>query len=632
MRNRILAAALAAAPIAAAPIGADAAPISSYPAATTPLSGSETVIGTQSGSTVQITAASIAAIVTGATNTWTGVQTFPAPGASHGSIVLTPGTLSGTPANGSLWTTSSGLFAQIGGATQQYATLGANTFAGTQTFADGGTWGSTGISGLSGLQLVTNHQLTWNGSVLGLVSGGSAGSARLDFKEGLTLYGSLEENSGIAQWVAGSSGAAGTGGYCYGLSITGCMWGDGTIFAGGIARPIFNFGNSTADDASGQIGAGIGAFSYKIDTPDGGVFGAASNQLIWPFVMDPPNTTPETVPTPSAHALTVSTIGNPLYAGAEIIGSPEYNATIGSGWTGWGLCLDATDGFELACTEAGAAGENHLLTIGFNRFGNAYGTNTAALIIEDMVASAGKLTGLSGGLGGSGLTVPPTLSFSGGCTAQVATAINGGQVVGYSIYNPGFGGASCAGATVTLTNPGAGTLPSAPTVVTAVGNKAGPQEIFDTQGPFMGMGQDNSNFPMGPVGFRIGVSDNFGAPGTWDDVAANQWPIGIPGGVAFGTNVTSAGYGEMLKDSSGLLDLTTPHQGGAGSHAVGLQLGFERLVPVILSSLSTVDPTPGVGDRATVTDATSCTFNIAVTGGGSTKCPVYYDGSAWRAG
>src|SRR6185312_7154891 len=121
MRLRLLGAASAAA-LAVAGLGAGpalAGPISGYPAATTPLSGAETLIGTQAGSTVQITAASIAAIVTGATQSWTGVQTFPAPGASKGSIVLTPGTISGTPANGSLWTTSAGLFAEIAGVSHQ---------------------------------------------------------------------------------------------------------------------------------------------------------------------------------------------------------------------------------------------------------------------------------------------------------------------------------------------------------------------------------------------------------------------------------------------------------------------------------------------------------------------------------
>ena len=80
MFHRLFRAAALACALIAAPIAAAAGPISGYPAASTPLSGSETVIGTQSGSTVQITTQSIANIVTAATQSWTGVQTFPPPG------------------------------------------------------------------------------------------------------------------------------------------------------------------------------------------------------------------------------------------------------------------------------------------------------------------------------------------------------------------------------------------------------------------------------------------------------------------------------------------------------------------------------------------------------------------------
>ena len=43
-------------------------------------------------------------------------------------------------------------------------------------------------------------------------------------------------------------------------------------------------------------------------------------------------------------------------------------------------------------------------------------------------------------------------------------------------------------------------------------------------------------------------------------------------------------------------------------------------------------PTGVVGMRAYVTDAASPTFLGTLTGGGSTKCPVFYNGSAWVAG
>lgn len=43
-------------------------------------------------------------------------------------------------------------------------------------------------------------------------------------------------------------------------------------------------------------------------------------------------------------------------------------------------------------------------------------------------------------------------------------------------------------------------------------------------------------------------------------------------------------------------------------------------------------PTATAGLRAFVTDATACSFGTTPTGGGSTKCPVYADGSVWRGG
>lgn len=45
--------------------------------------------------------------------------------------------------------------------------------------------------------------------------------------------------------------------------------------------------------------------------------------------------------------------------------------------------------------------------------------------------------------------------------------------------------------------------------------------------------------------------------------------------------------------------------------------------------------TAGVGTRATVSDATACAsanFGATVTGGGSTACPVFSDGTNWKIG
>ena len=61
---------------------------------------------------------------------------------------------------------------------------------------------------------------------------------------------------------------------------------------------------------------------------------------------------------------------------------------------------------------------------------------------------------------------------------------------------------------------------------------------------------------------------------------------------------------------------------------------FVHFTPTTVSGLATADPSPSDGDKAYVTDATACTFNTAVTGSGSTHCPVHYDGSSssWKGG
>lgn len=58
---------------------------------------------------------------------------------------------------------------------------------------------------------------------------------------------------------------------------------------------------------------------------------------------------------------------------------------------------------------------------------------------------------------------------------------------------------------------------------------------------------------------------------------------------------------------------------------------------VLVTAATTVSGLPaaataGAGARGYVTDATSCTFLGALTGGGSTKCPVVSDGTSWTGG
>jgi hypothetical protein len=60
--------------------------------------------------------------------------------------------------------------------------------------------------------------------------------------------------------------------------------------------------------------------------------------------------------------------------------------------------------------------------------------------------------------------------------------------------------------------------------------------------------------------------------------------------------------------------------------------GYMRTTPTTFKALTTsVDPSPQIGDRAFITDATVCSFNVTVSGGGKLRCPVVFSGN-WVAG
>jgi len=58
---------------------------------------------------------------------------------------------------------------------------------------------------------------------------------------------------------------------------------------------------------------------------------------------------------------------------------------------------------------------------------------------------------------------------------------------------------------------------------------------------------------------------------------------------------------------------------------------LQTSVPVAIADLPSAE-TAGVGSRAFVTDSSVSTFGTTVAGGGSTKVPVYSDGTNWKVG
>jgi hypothetical protein len=93
-----------------------------------------------------------------------------------------------------------------------------------------------------------------------------------------------------------------------------------------------------------------------------------------------------------------------------------------------------------------------------------------------------------------------------------------------------------------------------------------------------------------------------------------------------GSSRINASEARWISASGALSMLST----GAQTNTIGLVVQVGQAV----SSGYTVStlPTGVTGGRAHVTDATTCTLLGALTGGGSTVCPVFFNGSAWVGG
>lgn len=626
MKNRILAAALSAT-LALATL-AQAGPISGYPAATTPLSGSETMIGTQSGATVQISAASIAAIVTAATNSWTGVQTFPAPGASKGSIVLTPGTVSGTPANGSLWTTGSGLFAQIGGSAVQFPTLGANTFTGTQTFADGGTWGSGGISGLAGLSLAISHSITDPTASIGL---DFVGSGRIDAKTGSTELMQFFNNSGAGEISVNSGGVIGFG------STASPDTAFSRVSAGKLA-----LGNGAALDATGELDAAKLSATTQVVMPGDGIAGA----------VDKITTTTAHFDAQQAFFGVSAAPGTPGYAGL-LVGGAFVTGTAGviqggnpSGLyitpqssypMGWSLQIFNEVGYQIAGIENGAE-DDHSLQLGAVRACTVMYTTCgpSQLLFSDGIWN-GAITGFNTLVGGSGyvngtyIDVPLTGSATGDL-GKADITVSGGAVTAVTLHTPARGGFWFhAGDVVSASNANLGGTGSGFSVHVASvssGASAGPVILMQSPVDFVGFGQASlgADAATSENAIRFGGAGNSGVP--WDTTAANQPALTMGGALILGVGLTEEA--QLKGNSGGGISVTAPNS----ATLAPLTAAYWRTTPTTVAALSTLDASPQDGDSAFVTDATAPTFNGTLTGGGSVHTRVHYDGSAsaWKPG
>lgn len=131
---------------------------------------------------------------------------------------------------------------------------------------------------------------------------------------------------------------------------------------------------------------------------------------------------------------------------------------------------------------------------------------------------------------------------------------------------------------------------------------------------------------IGAIGWRRGLA--FGAE------KSAFWPI-APDGTLIAAH---RGAGAPPRAANGV-DLSEVEFSASSFKSKGFSVSgsgavlasYIRAAPTTFSGLQQADPHPQMGDRAFITDARDCTFGGEVTGGGTTRCPVYYD-EAWKAG
>lgn len=163
-------------------------------------------------------------------------------------------------------------------------------------------------------------------------------------------------------------------------------------------------------------------------------------------------------------------------------------------------------------------------------------------------------------------------------------------------------------------------------------NASGVVQVASATRMALGTNREVSFFDSGVTGtfsaLRLGAASS--APG-----GATIYGQPSSGSNAAGGDLTiTAGLGTGTATPS-TLNLSSPVAVASGSGAqtqtVGLKVNRGTYAGIGYT-VAALPSSPLTGARAYVTDATACTFQGSLTGGGSTFCPAVYDGSAWKGG
>ena len=133
---------------------------------------------------------------------------------------------------------------------------------------------------------------------------------------------------------------------------------------------------------------------------------------------------------------------------------------------------------------------------------------------------------------------------------------------------------------------------------------------------------------IAPARLPLATSSAFGAVKVDGSTITASSGI-ITAGLAVGTTAIASGTnGDIEYNNADVLgELAT-----TGSGNVVRATSPTTTTPKLTGyTVSTLPVSPGTSARAYVSDATTCTFLGALTGSGSTFCPVIYNGSAWVA-
>jgi len=220
---------------------------------------------------------------------------------------------------------------------------------------------------------------------------------------------------------------------------------------------------------------------------------------------------------------------------------------------------------------------------------------------------------------------------------------NSNTVIGYSSNTPAYaeGQGTVSGCAAWYVSPSGNSCTYGNSIYALDKGNASPDPTIETGADVIWRNNDGTNGGTqmnAPLGIgdnyanQISASENIGTASlrvkntssnhiALDD-GSNVWGINLSSGNLRLNPISGSGTNVQVPA------LTVYASGMTSTAASAVRFGVTTV-----TGLNTIDPSPIAGDRAFVTDASSCNFGASVApGSGSSKCPVWYNGSNWVAG